>query len=321
MRTMTTRLSRTALAALWVLMAVSANAQRPGGQPPTPPAPAPAQPDFSKVEIKTTKISSNFYTLEGQGGTIGALVGPDGVLLVDSQFAPLTEKLVAAIRQISDGRIRFLINTHVHGDHTGGNENFGKMGVTIFARDELRARLAHPAPLANGNPAPAATPAALPVVTYRGPVTFHMNGEEVEAIPVPLAHTDGDTLVRFPVSDVLMTGDYFRSLGYPNIDRANGGSLKGMLEGLGFTIGLTGPNTKVIPGHGAVTDRAGLIAHRDMIIAIRDRVARLIPQGKTPEEVVAAKLTADYDPRVPGGAAGNPDRFVGQVYAELKGAR
>src|SRR5271169_3697990 len=190
------------------------------------------QPDFSKVEIKTTKISNNFYTLDGQGGTIGVLVGPDGVFMVDSQFAPLSQKIAAAIHQISDKPIRFMVNTHVHGDHTGGNENFAKMGATIFARDELRFRLAHPNPGANGAPGTPAPAAALPVVTYEGPVTFHMNGEEVQLIPITRAHTDGDTLLRFTANDVLMTGDYFRSLGYPNIDRANGGSLNGMLDGL-----------------------------------------------------------------------------------------
>src|SRR5271166_6335066 len=145
------------------LSAFSASAQV--SQPAAPPPP-----DFSKVEIKTTKIAGNFYTLEGQGGTIGALVGPDGVLLVDSQFAPLTEKIVAAVKQISSAPIKFLIDTHVHGDHTGGNENFAKMGVVLFARDELRYRLAHPSPGANGAVPPAAPPAALPMVTYRGRV-------------------------------------------------------------------------------------------------------------------------------------------------------
>ena len=283
-------------------------------------ASAQAQQDFSKVEIKTTKISDNFYTLEGQGGTIGVLTGPDGIFMVDDEFAPLSDKIVAAIRKISNAPIRFLVNTHVHGDHTGGNENFAKLGVVLFSRDELRARLAHPAPGANGAPAPTPAPASLPVVTYRGPVTFHMDGEEVELIPIPRAHTDGDTLVRFPANDILMTGDYFRSLGYPNIDRANGGTLNGMLDGLGVTIGLTGPNTKVIPGHGAIVDRAGLIAHRDMILAIRDRVAKLVQQGKTQEEVIAAKVTADYDARIPS-ASTTSERFIGQLYAELKAAK
>ena len=253
------------------------------------------QPDFSKVEIKTTKISDNFYTLEGQGGTIGVLVGPDGIFMVDSQFAPLSQKIAAAIHQISDKPIRFMVNTHVHGDHTGGNENFAKMGATIFARDELRYRLAHPSPGANGAPGVPAPADALPVVTYEGPVTIHMDGEDVHLIPIRRAHTDGDTLVYFPSNDVLMTGDYFRSIQFPNIDRTNGGSLNGMIEGLGITIGMAGPNTKIIPGHGPMVDRAALIAHRDMILAIRDKVAALVQQGKTVDEVLAAKPTSDYD--------------------------
>lgn len=271
---------------------------------------AQGQPDFSKVEIKTTKIAGNLYMLEGQGGAIGVLTGPDGVFMVDTQFAPLTDKIVAAIKQISDGRIRFVVNTHVHGDHTGGNENLAKLGAVIMSRDQLRARLA-----TGKQPAP---PGALPLITYDGPVTLHMNGEDVQLIPVRVAHTDGDTLVRFSAANVLMTGDYFRSVGYPNIDRNNGGSLKGLLDGLNLTIQNAGPDTKIIPGHGPVTDRNGVTAHRDMIMAIRDRVAKLVAQGRTTEEVVAAKLTADYDTKIPGATAMTADRFVGQVYAELK---
>jgi cyclase len=274
------------------------------------------QPDFSKVEIKTTKISNTFYTLDGQGGTIGVLVGPDGIFMVDSQFAPLSQKIAAAIHQISDKPIRFMVNTHVHGDHTGGNENFAKMGATIFARDELRYRLAHPSPGANGAPGVAAPATALPVVTYEGPVTIHMDGEDVHLIPILSAHTDGDTLVYFPTNDVLMTGDYFRSVQFPNIDRVNGGSLHGMIEGLGITIGMAGPNTKIIPGHGPTVDRAALIAHRDMIVAIRDKVAGLVQQGKTVDEVLAAKPTSDFD-SIPN-ASTTSERFVRQLYAELK---
>jgi glyoxylase-like metal-dependent hydrolase (beta-lactamase superfamily II) len=236
-----------------------------------------------------------------------------GVFLVDTQFAPLTEELVAAIKQISDGRIRFVVNTHQHGDHTGGNGNFAKLGVVVMARDELRAGLA------KGNQPPAA--AALPMLTYRGPVTVHMNGEEVQLIPVPVAHTNGDTMVRFPVADVLMTGDFHRSVGYPNIDRNNGGSLKSMVEGLNAVIQAAGPNTKIIPGHGPVVDKTGVAAHRDMIMALRDRVAQLIQQGKTVEEATVAKLTSDYDTRVPGATPMTADRFVGQLYAELRGIR
>ena len=170
-------------ASLIVLGGQSARAQAPAA------APAPQQ-DFSKIEIKTTKLSGNFYTLEGSGGMIGVLAGTDGVFMVDSQYAPLTEKIVAAIKQISDGRIRFMVNTHVHPDHTGGNENLGKMGVQILSRDQLRARLA-----GGARPSPAA---ALPLLTYDAPVTIHMNGEDVQLIPVRNAHTDGDTMVYFP---------------------------------------------------------------------------------------------------------------------------
>lgn len=274
------------------------------------------QPDFSKVEIKTTKISDNFYTLEGQGGTIGVLVGPDDVFMVDSQFAPLSQKIAAAIHQISDKPIRFMVNTHVHGDHTGGNENFAKMGVTIFSRDELRYRLAHPSPGANGAPGTPAPADALPVVTYEGPVTFHMDGEVVQLIPIHRAHTDGDTLVHFVHNDVLMTGDYFRSIQFPNIDRVNGGSLNGMLEALGITIGMAGPKTKIIPGHGPMVDRAAVIAHRDMILAIREKVNALVQEGKTVDEVLAAKPTSDYD-NIPN-ASTTSERFIRQLYAELK---
>jgi cyclase len=273
--------------------------------------------DFSAVQIKTTKLATNFYTLDGQGGTIGVLAGPDGVFMVDAQFAPLTEKIVAAIRQISDGRIRFLVNTHVHGDHTGGNENLGKMGVTILARENLRMRLEKPNPGANGAPGVPTPPAGLPVITYDAPMTIRMNGEEVRLIPAPAAHTDGDTFVKFVNADVLMTGDFYRSIQYPNIDRANGGSLPGLINALNAVIANAGPATKIVPGHGPVVDRAAVVAHRDMVIAIRDKVAPLVRDGKTQEQVVAAKPTADFDAKVqqPGTTG---DRFVGQLYAELK---
>jgi glyoxylase-like metal-dependent hydrolase (beta-lactamase superfamily II) len=185
------------------------------------------------------------------------------------------------------------------------------MGVTIVSRDELRARLAAGT---NGRGAP---PAALPVITYRVAMTFHMDGEDVQAIAVPAAHTDGDTMVRFPGVDVIMTGDFYRSVGYPNIDRANGGTLRGLLAGLNAVVDLAGPSTKIIPGHGATVDKTAVAAHRDMIIAIRDRVTALIKQGKTLEEVIAAKPAADYDAKVPQvGTTG--ERFIGQLYAELK---
>jgi glyoxylase-like metal-dependent hydrolase (beta-lactamase superfamily II) len=277
-------------------------------------------PDFSKVEIVTTRIGDSLYALEGQGGRIGVLAGPDGIFMVDSQFAPLTEKIVAAIRQVSDRPIRFLVDTHVHGDHTGGNQNLARMGATILARPGLRMRLMRPnAPAAGGPPPPPAPPEALPTITYDGRVVLHLNGEIIELIPLPLAHTDGDTAVRFLRADVLMTGDVFRSIGYPNIDRANGGTLIGILDAFNTLIDLAGPATRVLPGHGPITDRAAITAHRDMAAAVRDRVAKLMQEGKSLEEVVAARPTAEYDEKT-GNAAQSADRFVGQVYMELRGA-
>ena len=283
-----------------------AGAQAPGAQPP----------DFSKVEIQTTQLASNFYRFEGVGpalvGNAGILTGPDGVLLVDAQFAQLTDKLVAAIKKVSDGRIRFLINTHHHPDHTSGNANMGMLGATILSRDELRAHLA-----SGNNPTP---PAGLPVITYRGPVTIHMNGDDVQLIPVPNAHTDGDTMVYFPKADVLMTGDFYRSIQYPNVDRNNGGSVKGVMDGLNAIVALAKPTTRIVPGHGPVVDKTAIAAHLDLIVTIRNRVSALIAQGKSPEEVIAAKPLNDLDARVQqAGTTG--DRFLGQVYADLKAGK
>jgi cyclase len=276
--------------------------------------------DYSKVNIKTNRLADNFYTLDGQGGTVSVLAGNDGVFVVDTQFAPLTDKLVAAIRAVSDKPIRFVVNTHLHGDHTGGNANFAALGATVFAHDRVRAGLQNPVARPDGTkPAPAAA-AALPVVTFDGPVTFHLNGETIRLTHVPRAHTDGDVLVHFVQRDILAVGDYFRSVGYPVVDLANGGSLKGTLDGLNATIALAGPKTKIVPGHGPVTDRAALITQRDQLIAIRDIVAALVAQGKSVEEVIAAKPTAGFDARVPQGAQSS-ERFLKWLYADLKASR
>ena len=276
--------------------------------------------DLSQVQIKPTRITDKFYTLEGQGGMIGVLFGPDGVFMVDTQFAPLSDKIAAAIKQLTPQPIRFVVNTHVHGDHTGGNENFAKMGATIISREELRFRLAHPNPQANGQPGVPTPAAGLPRQTYQGRLTMFMNGEEISLIAVPRAHTDGDTMVHFPGLDAIMTGDFYRSIQYPNVDRANGGSVQGLLDGLGDVIGRAGPNTKIIPGHGPTVNRTAVAAHRDMVLSVRDRVAKLVAEGKTEDEVVAAKVLADFDAKVDQvGTTG--ERFVRQVYADVKATR
>ena len=296
--------------------------------------------DYRKIEITAEKIAPNLYMLSGSagadpshqdaaGGRIGILAGPDGIFMVDAQYEPLTDKVLAAIRQISSAPIRFLVNTHVHGDHTGGNVNFAKMGVTIFAREELREELAHPVtpgielPSASGNPAPPPDPASLPVVTYGlgSTVKFHMNGEIIDLIPVRAAHTGGDTMIRFENANAIMIGDFYRNYGYPYIDTNNGGSLKGALEALNATLEIAGPDTKLIPGHGTIINRKDLIPYRDMVLAVEVRVQQMIAQGKTREEVLAAKVTAPYDARVPGSTGASADRFVGMVYSELKAGK
>ena len=262
-----------------------------------------AQQDFSSVEIIPHHVAGSVYYLEGRGGNIGLSIGEDGIVMIDDQFAPLTEKIVAAIRSLSDGEIRFLINTHVHGDHTGGNENLGNMGVLILARDEIRVRLAQQAPAA-----------ALPVLTYSDAITIHLNGEEVYAFPVPPAHTDGDTFIHFKNSDVVHTGDVFRTTAFPVIDTNNGGTLKGTLEALGRLIGVAGPNTKILPGHGVVSNREDVMGFRDMVLDVSDQVEDLLARNMSYEQVAAADPTAAYNAQY-----GDPDRFLRALYTELGG--
>jgi cyclase len=299
--------------------------------------------DYAKIEILTEKMAPNLYMLSGSagadpghedaaGGRIGVLVGPDGVFMVDSQYAQITDKVVAAIRKISPEPIRFLVNTHVHPDHTAGNANFVKMGALLFAREELREELLRPAgrgAAAPGkNPAPAGDPARLPVVTYGmgDPVKLHLNGEIVDLIPVRAAHTGGDTMIRFENADIIMIGDFYRNYGYPFIDTNNGGTLKGALEALDVTMKLAGPNTKLVPGHGTNINRADIIPYRDMILGVQAKVQQMINDGKSEQQVLAAKVTAPYDAKVPGGllpagAGTSADRFVSMVYSQLKGGK
>jgi glyoxylase-like metal-dependent hydrolase (beta-lactamase superfamily II) len=298
-----TRIASSLVSAVALLCSAAAFAQTP--------------PDFGKVEIRTTQLAPDFWTLEGQGGTVSVLSGQDGILLVDSQFAPLTDKLVAAIRRFSDKPIRFLVDTHVHPDHTGGNANFAKLGATIFARDQLRYRLEHPNPAADGTPGKPATEQALPVVTYNASLSIHVDGEDVRLLPVVAAHTDGDTVVSFPAHDILAVGDIFRSVGYPYVDLSSGGSLAGILEGLSEILDRAGPATKIIPGHGPLVDRNAVLAQRDLILAVRSKVAKLVEQGRTQDEVVASHPTAEFDARIAGGTPQTADRFVTWVYKEV----
>ncbi len=262
-----------------------------------------AQQDFSNVEIIPHHVAGSVYYLEGLGGNIGLSVGDDGVVMIDDQYAPLTDKIVAAIRSLNDGEIRFLINTHVHGDHTGGNENLGKMGVQILARDEVRVRLSAQSP-----------DAALPVLTYSDAITIHLNGEEVYAFPVPPAHTDGDSFIYFRNSDVIHSGDVFRTTAFPVIDTNNGGTLVGTIAALGRLVGEAGPNTKILPGHGVVSTREDVMGFRDMVMEVTASVQAMVERGMSYEQVAAVDPTAAYNDRY-----GDPERFLRAVYSELGG--
>jgi cyclase len=286
--------------------------------------------DYAKIEILTEKIAPNLYILSGSagadpghqdaaGGRIGVLAGPDGIFMVDAQYAQITDKVAAAIKKISSEPIRYLVNTHVHPDHTAGNANFVKMGALLFAREELREELSRGA---------AGDPARLPVVTYGmgDPVKLRLNGEIVDLIPVHAAHTGGDTMIRFENADVIMIGDFYRNYGYPFIDTNNGGTLKGALEALDETMKLAGPNTRLIPGHGTFINRTDIVPYRDMILGVQTKVQQMIKEGKSQQEVLAAKVTAPYDAKVPGGllpagAGTSADRFVSMVYSQLKGGK
>ena len=259
--------------------------------------------DWDAVAISTHHVAGTVHYLEGRGGNIGLSIGDDGVVMIDDQFAPLTDRIVEAINGISNGNIRFLINTHVHGDHVGGNENMGRMGVSIVAQDRVRLRLAERLPAI-----------ALPVLTYSDAVRIHLNGEEVELLPVPPAHTDGDSFIHFKGSDVLHLGDVFRTVAFPVIDRGNGGTLDGTIEALGIAAGIAGPNTKIVPGHGVVSGRADVIEFRDMIIDVGAKVSALVENGASYDEVLAAGPTSDYEAKW-----GDPQRFLTAVYEELAG--
>jgi cyclase len=293
------------------LLASSAFAQAPA------PAAAPAAPDFSKVEIKPHQVSGNVYYLEGQGGNVGVLVGEDGVLMIDDQFAPLTDKIMAAVKKLSSKPVRLLVNTHVHGDHTGGNENVGKLGINIMAHDNVRVRLAKG--VNGGAPAPAV---ALPMMTFGDKVSLHIGGEDVEVGKLPAAHTDGDVYIRFPKADVLHVGDVFRTVGYPGVDGGNGGTVKGTIDALQMIVDLSGPNTKIIPGHGIPVTRAEVAAFRANTIEAQKRVTELIKQGMTVEQVVAANPTADLGAKFatsgPAPDAVATQRFLTGFYNALK---
>jgi glyoxylase-like metal-dependent hydrolase (beta-lactamase superfamily II) len=279
---------------------------------------ADAQQAPTEPQIRTEKLAENVYVLFGEGGNIGVTVGADGVAIIDDQFDRMAPKIRAAVALLSDKPIRFVINTHWHGDHTGGNAAMGRIGSVIVAHGNVRKRMsAESVSGLNGNVIPAAPPEALPVVTFDQSVSLHLNGDTLDVTHVDNAHTDGDAVIRFRNANVLHMGDTFFNGFYPFIDTSSGGSVTGLVATLDRVLLTVDDNTKIIPGHGPVSTKADLQAYRDMLATVRERVLKLVKAGKTQEQVLAAQPTQDFDEKWGKGFM-KPDVWVGRVYVDLK---
>ncbi|MEA2879408.1 MAG: hypothetical protein QOF14_4604 [Hyphomicrobiales bacterium] len=299
---------RIAITTCAAVMFAAAAAAQPAVQPPMAPPPLI---DWAKVEIKATDLGNKTWMLTGAGGNITVAVGSDAIVMVDGQYAPLSDKIKAAIKEISPLPIRYMINTHYHGDHTGGNENFAKDGVTVVGHDNIRVRLA--AGTINAMTGAKAAPRsgdALPKETYvGGSFALEAGGRKAQLTHVSNAHTDGDTWVHFADANVLSTGDTFNNLKrYQNIDYMNGGDVRGMIRALDAYIKASNDTTKIVPGHGPLATKADLTVFRDMLVTSHDRIKKLVDEGKSEDEVIAARPLADLDAtwaNNPGHAAGH----------------
>lgn len=298
---------RTRLATALVLLLIVAGI--PSGVPAQ-------QRDWDAVQVRAEQVAGGVYVIFGSGGNIGLSVGDDGAFVIDDQFAPLTDKIRAAIATVTDAEVRFVVNTHWHGDHTGGNENFGEAGAMIVAHENVRRRM-NPAEFSEvmGNTTQA-PPAALPVVTFTDAVTFYWNGDRINVQHVAPAHTDGDSIIFFTGADVVHMGDNFFVGSFPYIDLDSGGSVAGMIAAAEMVLASIGSETRIIPGHGPVAGRAELEAFHDMLVVIRDRVQTLIAEGNSLEQVLAAAPTAEYDADMANGFM-TVERFLGIVYDSL----
>lgn len=261
-----------------------------------PGLPAAAQ-DVSKVEVETTKIADGVYALKGAGGNLGLVVGTDRAFLVDDQYAPMVPKIRAAIAAVTDKPVSFVLNTHWHGDHTGGNEAFAEAGAIVVAHDNVRTRLSTDQFVAAFDRAvPASPKGALPIITFNDEISFHVGGHTVKAIHIPSAHTDGDAIVQLQEVDVIHTGDLVFYGLYPVVDYSSGGSLKGMADATARLLAMSDADTRFIPGHGpAVIGRKELAEYLEMLRVVHARLETLIGEGKTLEQVLAAKPTAEFD--------------------------
>ena len=278
--------------------------------------------DFSKVQIKVTKVAGNVYMLEGAGGNIGASVGEDGIVIVDDQYAPLADRIQTALKGITDKPVRFIINTHYHGDHTGGNAYFQKQ-APIIAHDNVRKRLESGGGAGNGGsvhmefkPAPKE---ALPIITFDHDVTVHLNGEDIRALYFPAGHTDGDSVIFFPKSNVVHMGDDFVTYGFPFIDVDSGGSIDGMIDGVEKVIGQVPADVKIIPGHGPISSVTDVRAYLDMLKATREVVTNAIKDGKTLDQMKQAKLLEPW--KKYSGDFIKSDAFLETLYNSLTGQK
>jgi cyclase len=276
----------------------------------------PAPPD---VKVETVGIAPGIYMLVGRGGNVGLTVGRDGVAIIDDQFDDMAPKLRAAIAMLSAQPAKFVINTHLHGDHTGGNDQFGRAGAVIIAHENVRKRLGtdqvNPS---TQQPIPARAREALPVVTFADAAALHFNDDDLEFTHLPNAHTETDIVIRFRKANVLHMGDCFTG-GFPFIDGNTGGTLDGLIRGHEKVLAMIDDSTKVIRGHGPLGNKAELAAYRDMLVVVRDRVAKLVRAGKSQEEVVAARPTKEFEEKY-GGASFNAEQWLGRAYVDQKRA-
>lgn len=255
-----------------------------------------AQQNFDTVKIRPIKVVENLYMLKGSGGNIGVFFGKDGTLMIDDQFAPLSNKINGAIKTLDAGEIRFLVNTHLHGDHSGGNENFKRMGITIVAHDQVRERMSkEQVNVRQNRTTPARDRDALPVITFADKLNFHLNDEDIELLHFDTGHTDGDVTVHFKKANVYHTGDMFVTTGYPFIDASSGGTFAGLISSLDKFLSLLDDNSKIIPGHGNLSSKAEVKLFRDKLVDIRDQIAAALKKGKKVEDIPALGITDKYD--------------------------